>query len=103
MNSRSGGAGDGAAARPFFDAADVEHRFTCAFQSCRYGRGILASNDDGHSDAAIEGPGHFLGSDASALLKQRENRSELPAICVYRLHGSLAAELAEYSREVPRR
>ena len=62
-----------AAARPGFDAADLEDFFAGA-SSARQLRGSALADDDGHADAAIEGPRHFLGSDLAALLEQREDR-----------------------------
>src|SRR5688500_1650749 len=69
----SRGAADGAAPAPGFDPADLDHGLARAFEVP--GDFVLefGAGDHRHSDAAVEGPRHFAGLDAAALLEDRKN------------------------------
>src|SRR5437764_13427522 len=70
----TGLAAHGAAARPFLDAADLEHFFFDAtLQLADHGLGILRRDDRGHADPAIEGPRHLFRGNSAALLQKTKD------------------------------
>src|SRR5438874_484277 len=77
-------AANGAAARPFLDAADLVHIFlgsTLQFaQDCL---GILWRDDRGHADTAIEDPRHLSRGNSAALLQKAKDCRQLPFVRTY--------------------
>src|SRR5689334_19599433 len=67
-------AAHGAAALPFFDAADFEHLLARAFEQGAHCGHFAFRDDRDHADAAVEGPRHFPGGNPAALLKEAEDR-----------------------------
>src|SRR4051812_42502619 len=68
-----------AAASAGLDASDVEHLLAGAFEARRHLRCLVAGENDGHADPAVEGPRHFFGKKASAVLKLGKDRGKIPA------------------------
>ena len=68
-----------AAPPALFDAADLKHGFSGAFEFGSDHGGMLGSRDHGHADAAIEGPRELAGGDGPALLKKGEDGRQRPA------------------------
>ena len=73
---------------PAFDPADLEDRFARAFERAVTASVACRRNDHRHADAAVEGPRHFFRGDPAALLQQREDRRQLPALRID--HGMAA-------------
>ena len=78
---RAPGAGlavNGAAARTIFDPTDLKRGLARAFELARDLSRALRRDHNRHSDAAIERPRHFFHGDPATLLKEREDRWQLP-------------------------
>src|SRR5438105_10863900 len=67
---RASRADDGAAARPGLDMADREDGFSNTFKQLRDVLRIVLRDDQGHADAAIEGPRELLRLDLALRLQE---------------------------------
>src|SRR5579884_3972522 len=72
-----------AAAAAGFDSSDLEDALAGAFEVPRDFIQLVRAIDHGHADAAVERARHLFRSDASCILKQREDRRQSPPISVY--------------------